>query len=101
MSKEDPVGGGAAPIARSRRTTGRRAGTTAGAGAWAIAILAALPSQAAGPRFQECLVERKHDEALFADLDGDRLQDLVLIDASELAVFFQDPVRGFGPTPWA
>ena len=74
-------------------------------GAWAASLLLTLPSLAGTPRFRECAIERKHDEALFADLDGDRLEDLVLVDGTELAVFFQDPAAGSGrsrtrPTDW-
>jgi hypothetical protein len=49
--------------------------------------------------FRACTLEGQGSELLFCDLDGDRLKDIVLLEKTNLAVFFQDSNRGFRDEP--
>jgi hypothetical protein len=53
----------------------------------------------AKPRFRASEIQGKGSEILFCDLDGDRLEDLVLIDEPNLVLFYQDARRGFARKP--
>jgi hypothetical protein len=66
------------------------------------AVMAAvLIVSAAGAKvtYRECLVHGPTDEVLFCDLDGDRLQDLVLTNEPNLLIFYQDRQKGFAERP--
>ncbi|MCU0917636.1 MAG: VCBS repeat-containing protein [Planctomycetes bacterium] len=61
-------------------------------------FLAALAT--GGPReYRESVVRGPGDQVLLCDLDGDRLQDIVLRDAPNLLVFYQNQDTGFAQTP--
>jgi hypothetical protein len=67
------------------------------AGATSIALTVAFGATAMGgppadgpPAFEKSEIQRKHEDMILADLDGDRRRDLVLLGEDELAIFFQD-----------
>ncbi len=62
---------------------------------------AALAVSAAGAKvmYHESSVFGSGEEALFCDLDGDRLKDIVLRDEPNLLVFYQDSEKGFAERP--
>jgi hypothetical protein len=64
-------------------------------------VTAVLTVSAAGAkiRYQECPVHGPSEEALFCDLDGDGLKDILLIDEPNLLVFYQDAEKGFAGKP--
>src|SRR5207248_11036537 len=55
-----------------------------------IAVLG-LGSVFANPAFNSSEIEGQGSELIFCDLDGDNLQDAVLVDGPKLSIFFQDP----------
>jgi hypothetical protein len=74
--------------------------------AWRIplliaAVIAVPPVSAAGAevQYREYRVQGPGEEALFCDLDGDRLKDIVLLDEPNLLVFYQDAEKGFAAQP--
>jgi hypothetical protein len=50
-------------------------------------------------RHAEYTIRGPGEEALFCDLDGDRLKDIVLLGEPNLLVFYQDAERGFAEQP--
>jgi hypothetical protein len=64
-------------------------------------LTAVLTVSATGAKVQykECLVQGAGEEAIFCDLDGDRLKDLVLIEEPNLQVFYQDAEKGYAARP--
>jgi hypothetical protein len=66
-----------------------------------VLLTAVLTVSAGGAKVQykECPIQGAGKEAIFCDLDGDRLKDLVLIDEPNLLVFYQDAERGFAGKP--
>ena len=64
-------------------------------------LTAGLLVSAAGAKgtHRECVVRGPGEEALFCDLDGDGLQDIVLRSEPNLLVFYQDPETGFSEKP--
>ncbi len=64
-------------------------------------VAAALTTSAAGAKvsYTECAVHGPGDEALFCDLDGDRLKDIVLRNEPNLLIFYQDLEKGFAEKP--
>jgi hypothetical protein len=53
----------------------------------------------AKPTFGSYELRSKHEEILFLDFDGDKLDDIVVIDEPNLVFFFQDHRHGFGKDP--
>jgi len=53
----------------------------------------------AKPAFTASLLEGPGSQLLFCDLDGDHLADAVLIDRTNLTIFFQDAKAGFTRKP--
>jgi hypothetical protein len=82
---------------------GRRASPVLSAATAAILTILAAgirgPAADRPPAFVESTVARRHDDVVFASLDGDRRRDIVLIDADKLAIFFQEPGGRFRPEP--
>jgi len=63
-------------------------------------VLLGCPSSAlAKPAFNSTEIEGPGSDILFCDLDGDGLKDLVLMDDLNVAIFYQDPHRGFTREP--
>lgn len=58
-------------------------------------VISMCPLALSKPVFKSSEIEAKGSEIVFCDLDGDRLQDILLIDKSNLVLFFQDAKRGF------
>jgi hypothetical protein len=60
-------------------------------------VAAGLPSKVLGakPSFKSYELKSTYDELLFADFDGDGLDDIIVIEEPNLVFFFQDPKRGF------
>jgi hypothetical protein len=65
---------------------------------WVFFLLADLQAQAK-PRFSASEISGPSTELLVADLDGDGLTDLVLLDDLKVSVFYQDPQHGFPRAP--
>jgi len=63
-----------------------------------VAVLG-LGSVFANPAFNSSEIEGQGSELIFCDLDGDNLQDAVLVDGLKLSIFFQDP-KGFTQRPY-
>ena len=61
-------------------------------------MLGFLPVFAA-PAFNSSEIETNRDEIMFGDLDGDHLEDIILLDQTNLLVFFQDAKTGFPRKP--
>ena len=80
---------------RARRAFGAAAGVVF------TALVAGIRGAAAAgpPGFVESTIARKHEDVIFASLDGDRRQDMVLIGGDELAIFFQDARGRFPQEP--
>jgi len=64
----------------------------------AICLLFCPPAEAK-PNFIASDIPRSCQQLLIADLDGDGLQDLVLVEETNLAVFYQDSKHGFSREP--
>jgi hypothetical protein len=56
-------------------------------------------SAQAKPKFNTSEVAGPSSQLMICDLDGDGLKDLVLMDDTNLAIFYQDPTRGFTREP--
>jgi hypothetical protein len=54
---------------------------------------------AARPTFKSYDLNSNYEQIRFFDFDGDRLDDIVLINEPNLVFFFQDSVRGFAGEP--
>ena len=63
-----------------------------------IFLLAGFPSPAK-PVFNTSEIAGPSQQLMIADLDGDGLKDLVLLDKLNLSIFYQDPERGFARVP--
>jgi hypothetical protein len=63
-----------------------------------ISLLVCSPAQAK-PKFIASEVAGPCQQWLICDLDGDGLKDLVLMDDTNLAIFYQDPKQGFTREP--
>ncbi len=63
-----------------------------------IFLLACLSAQAK-PKFNVSEVASPCQQLMICDLDGDGLKDLVLMDDTNLSIFYQDPKRGFTREP--
>jgi hypothetical protein len=63
-----------------------------------ILFMACLSAQAK-PKFNASEVAGPCQQLMICDLDGDGLKDLVLMDDTNLSVFYQDPKRGFTREP--
>src|ERR1017187_3581404 len=59
----------------------------------------ACPTAQAKPKFMVSEVAGPCQQLIICDLDGDGLKDLVLIDDTNLAIFYQDPKQGFTREP--
>jgi hypothetical protein len=53
----------------------------------------------AEPKFQMSEVTGRCQQLIIGDLNGDGLKDLVLMDGTNLLIFYQDPEHGFTATP--
>jgi hypothetical protein len=60
--------------------------------------MACLSAQAR-PKFNVSEVAASCQQLMICDLDGDGLKDLVLMDDTNLSIFYQDPKRGFSREP--
>jgi hypothetical protein len=56
-------------------------------------------SAGAKPGFTSSDLGGRGSEIVFCDLDGDGLEDVVLVDGIVLSIFYQDPKRGFTREP--
>jgi len=63
-----------------------------------ISLLACSLAQAK-PKFNASEVAGPCQQLIICDLDGDDLKDLVLMDDTNLSIFYQDPKRGFTREP--
>jgi hypothetical protein len=59
----------------------------------------ACSSAQAKPKFNVSEVAGPCQQLMICDLDGDGLKDLVLMDDTNLSIFYQDPQRGFTREP--
>jgi hypothetical protein len=66
--------------------------------ALSMAVLCSLPALAK-PAFSSSEIVGQGSEIIFCDLDGDELDDAVLIGRTNLSVFFQDSKQGFTRSP--
>jgi hypothetical protein len=64
-----------------------------------IIFLMACSSARAKPKFIASEVGGRGSELMICDLDGDGLKDLVLMDDTNLSIFYQDPKLGFTREP--
>jgi hypothetical protein len=62
-------------------------------------FLLACSSAQAKPKFNASEVAGPCQQLMICDLDGDGLKDLVLMDDTNLSIFYQDPKRGFTREP--
>jgi hypothetical protein len=62
-------------------------------------FLLACSSAQAKPKFNVSEVAGPCQQLMICDLDGDGLKDLVLMDDTNLSIFYQDPKRGFTREP--
>jgi hypothetical protein len=62
-------------------------------------FLLAPPSARARPKFITSEIAGQGAQLMICDLDGDGLKDLVLLDETNLCIFYQDPKRGFTREP--
>ena len=60
-----------------------------------------MPSKVFGakPTFRSYELKSTYDELLFADFNGDSLDDIIVIDEPNLVFFFQDSKHGFAKKP--
>ena len=63
-----------------------------------IFLLACSPAQAK-PKFIASEVAGPCQQLMICDLDGDGLKDLILMDDTNLSIFYQDPKQGFTREP--
>jgi len=63
-----------------------------------ISLLACLSAQAA-PKFNFSDIVAPGLDVMICDLDGDGLKDLVLMDDTNLSIFYQDRAKGFTREP--
>src|SRR5271165_3354393 len=63
-----------------------------------LSLIVCSPGQA-GSKFSASEITGPGAELLICDLDGDGLKDLVLMDDTNLSIFFQDSKRGFPRDP--
>ena len=63
------------------------------------ASLLACVSVQAKPKFNLSEIAAQGSDLMICDLDGDGLQDLVLLNDTQLCIFYQDPKRGFTREP--
>jgi hypothetical protein len=63
-----------------------------------LSLLVGLSAQAK-PKFNVSEVAGPCQQLMICDLDGDGLKDLVLMDDTNLSIFYQDPKRGFTREP--
>jgi hypothetical protein len=66
--------------------------------AGSMTLFAAAPASAI-PKFRTSDIEGRGFEIILCDLDGDHLQDMVLLEQTNLAVFYQDKNLGFNKDP--
>ncbi len=59
----------------------------------------ACSSAQAKPKFNASEIAGSGQQLMVCDLDGDGLKDLVLLDDTNLSIFYQDPKRGFTREP--
>jgi hypothetical protein len=59
----------------------------------------ACSSAQAKPKFNTSEIAGPGQQLMICDLDGDGLKDLVLMDDTNLSIFYQDPKRGFTREP--
>ncbi|HEX3628348.1 MAG TPA: VCBS repeat-containing protein [Verrucomicrobiae bacterium] len=64
-----------------------------------IALLACFVVHAETPKFHISEVAAPCQQLIICDLDGDGLKDLVLMNGTNLAIFYQDPAQGFTAKP--
>ena len=62
-------------------------------------FLLACSSAQAKPKFNVSEIAGPYQQLMICDLDGDGLKDLVLMDDTNLSIFYQDPKRGFTREP--
>ena len=62
-------------------------------------FLMTCSSAQAKPKFNASEVAGPGQQLMICDLDGDGLKDLVLMDDTNLAIFYQNPQRGFTREP--
>jgi hypothetical protein len=62
-------------------------------------FLLAGPTAQAKPKFNASEVAGTGQQLMTCDLDGDGLKDLVLMDDTNLSIFYQDPQQGFTREP--
>jgi hypothetical protein len=62
-------------------------------------FLMACSSALAKPKFIASEVAGPCQQLMICDLDGDGLKDLVMMDDTNLSIFYQDPQRGFTREP--
>ena len=62
-------------------------------------FLMACSSAQAKPKFNTSEIAGPGQQLMICDLDGDGLKDLVLMDDTNLSIFYQDPKRGFTREP--
>ena len=62
-------------------------------------FLMACSSVQAKPKFNTSEIASPCQQLMICDLDGDGLKDLVLMDDTNLSIFYQDPKRGFTREP--
>jgi len=63
-----------------------------------VFLMAGLPAQAK-PKFNASEIAGSGQQLMICDLDGDGLKDLVLLDDTNLSIFYQEPKRGFTREP--
>ena len=63
-----------------------------------IVLMAGLSAQAK-PKFNASEIAGSGQQLMICDLDGDGLKDLVLLDDTNLSIFYQDPKLGFTHGP--
>ncbi|HTV39309.1 MAG TPA: VCBS repeat-containing protein [Candidatus Sulfotelmatobacter sp.] len=53
----------------------------------------------AAPTFKSCEIDGQGSEIMCCDLNGNGLDDLVLLDGTDLSIYFQDSTQGFERKP--
>ncbi len=62
-------------------------------------VLLAGSHALAVPTFNGCEIEGQGSDIMCCDLDGDGLEDLVLLDGLELSIYYQHARQGFSRQP--